>query len=66
MQFDPGLQTGDILTFKALREKFECGNTGGILPSKKNKTIVIISNHTKGIYGDRWEEDILHYTGAGQ
>ena len=51
MQFDPGLQTGDILTFKALREKFECGNTGGILPSKKNKTIVIISNHTKGIYG---------------
>ena len=66
MQFDPGLQTGDILTFKALREKFECGNTGGILKKKKNKAIVIISNHTKGIYGDRWEGDILHYTGAGQ
>ena len=42
MQFDPGLQTGDILTFKTLREKFECGNTGGILPSSKNKAIVII------------------------
>ena len=38
MQFDPGLQTGDILTFKALREKFECGNTGGTLPMEQEFT----------------------------
>ena len=66
MRFDPGLQAGDVLTFKALRKKFDCGNAGGILPSNKNKAVVIVSNHIKGIYSDRWEDDILHYTGAGQ
>ena len=66
MRFDPGLQIGDKLTFKALRTKFQCGNMGGILPSRKNKAIVIISSHVKGIYGDKWDGDILHYTGAGQ
>ena len=66
MQFDPGLSIGDVLTFRVLQEKFECGNAGGILPSNKNKAIVIVSNHIKGIYSDRWEGDILHYTGAGQ
>lgn len=66
MEFDPGLKIGDILTFQTLREKFDCGNAGGILPSNKNKAVVIVSNHIKGIYSDRWEGDVLHYTGAGQ
>lgn len=66
MQFDPGLQPGDILAFKALQRKFKCGNAGGILPSNSNRAVVIVSNHIKGIYSDRWEGDILHYTGAGQ
>lgn len=66
MQFDPGLQIGDVLTFKALKRKFDCGNGGGILPSNKNKAIVIVSTHGKGIYSDRWEGDTFYYTGEGQ
>ena len=33
--------------------------------SNKTNTLVIISNHVKSIYNDRWIGDILHYTGMG-
>ncbi|HIF9502653.1 TPA: HNH endonuclease [Photobacterium damselae] len=31
----------------------------------QTNTLVIISNHVKSIYDDRWEGDTLHYTGMG-
>ncbi|WP_108649681.1 HNH endonuclease [Dongshaea marina] len=31
----------------------------------KTNTLVIISNHVKSIYDDRWEGNTLHYTGMG-
>ncbi|MBN3545096.1 HNH endonuclease [Fictibacillus barbaricus] len=34
--------------------------------SKKNGTLVLISDHTNGLYDDRWIEDVFHYTGMGQ
>lgn len=66
MRFDPNLQIGDKLTFEKLRRIFQCRNAGGMLPTKKYQTLVIISNHTKGIYSDKWKDSILHYTGMGQ
>jgi len=33
--------------------------------SHRTNTLVIISDHTRGIYEDRWEGNTLHYTGMG-
>jgi 5-methylcytosine-specific restriction protein A len=33
----------------------------------ETNTLVIVSNHVKAIYEDRWDiNDVLHYTGMGQ
>lgn len=66
MRFDPGLQIGDKLTFSELRSIFQCGNAGGMLTTRKYQTLVIISDHTKGMYDDEWKNSVLHYTGMGQ
>ncbi|MDR3598572.1 HNH endonuclease [Clostridium sp.] len=34
--------------------------------ANKTNSLVLISNHIKSIYNDRWYEDIFHYTGMGQ
>lgn len=33
---------------------------------KKTNTLVLISDYTKGLYHDKWIDDILHYTGMGK
>jgi 5-methylcytosine-specific restriction protein A len=33
--------------------------------SKKRNLVVLISDPFKGLYQDRWEGDVLHYTGMG-
>ncbi|WP_241794286.1 HNH endonuclease [Vibrio breoganii] len=33
--------------------------------SHKTNTLVLISNHIKSIYDDRWDGNVLHYTGMG-
>ena len=65
MRFEPALQAGDKLTFGQLRGIFQCPNAGGVLYTKKYNTLVIVSNHTKGIADDKWVGNILHYTGMG-
>lgn len=39
---------------------------GGMRRSKATNTLIIISDHTKGLYEDKWIGDILHYTGMGK
>lgn len=34
--------------------------------SHLTETLVIVSNHTKSVYDDRWIGEIFHYTGMGQ
>lgn len=34
--------------------------------SKATNSLVIISDHTKGLYEDKWFGDVLHYTGMGK
>ncbi|WP_244158174.1 hypothetical protein [Bacillus paramycoides] len=48
---------------KEISRIFKCGNMGGMRQSKKTNTLVLFSDHTKGIYDDRWDEDILHRDG---
>jgi len=64
--FDPGLKPGQVIDNKALHEIFKCSPQGGMRRSKATNTLVIVSNHVTSIYDDRWDGDVLHYTGMGQ
>lgn len=66
MSFEPGLKIGEVITNDRLIDIFKCGNMGGMRRSKKTNTLVIISDHTKGLYEDKWVGDVLHYTGMGK
>lgn len=66
MPFNPGLKIGQIVSNNEMRNIFKCGNMGGMRKSNATNTLVIVSDNTKGLYEDRWEKDILHYTGMGK
>ncbi|PFI17576.1 HNH endonuclease [Bacillus cereus] len=57
---------GEVYENSEITRRFKCGNMGGMRRSKKTNTLVLFSDHTKGIYDDRWDKDILYYTGMGQ
>lgn len=65
MIFNPNLSYGENLTNKQMYQLFKCSNAGGMRRSKKTNTLVLISDHTKSFYNDRWKEDELLYTGMG-
>ena len=65
MVFDPGLNQGEILNNPQLCEIFKCGPQGGMRRSLTTGTLVIVSNHVKSVYDDRWVDDVFHYTGMG-
>lgn len=60
------LVKGEIIDNNSLVEIFKCSPQGGMRYSKRTNTLVLVSNHVKGIYNDRWEGNTLHYTGMGQ
>lgn len=66
MDYPLGLKIGDVITNKQLVEIFKCGSRGGMRRSHKTNTLVIISDHTKELYEDKWIGDVLHYTGMGK
>lgn len=66
MSFEVGLRIGEAITNSRLIKIFKCGNMGGMRRSRATNTLVIISDHTKGLYNDRWVGDVLHYTGMGK
>lgn len=59
------LAIGHKLTNHELYEAFGCGNSGGMRRAKKTNSLIIISSHVESIYEDRWDGDILLYTGMG-
>jgi 5-methylcytosine-specific restriction enzyme A len=60
------LKPNDVLTNNELMKLFEVGQSGGMRFSIKNKHLILISDHTMGLYEDRWEGGLLHYTGEGK
>ncbi len=66
MSFNTGLNYGEVISNDRLREIFVCGNMGGMRRSHTTNTLVVVSDHTKGLYEDKWIGDILHYTGMGK
>lgn len=59
------LVCGQIINNKELVSIFECSTQGGMRKSNKTNSLVIISNHVESLYDDRWEGEILLYTGMG-
>lgn len=64
--FNPKLKLGQAITNNELITIFACGNMGGMRRSKNTNTLVIISDHTKELYEDKWCGNTLHYTGMGK
>ena len=65
MPFHSGITPGAVLNNQQLCELFKCSPQGGMRRSLETNTLVIVSNHVKSIYDDRWVGDVFHYTGMG-
>lgn len=66
LSFSHGLKAGDIITNRELTTIFMCSPQGGMRRSRNTQCLVVISDHTKSIYEDRWvADDTIHYTGIG-
>jgi 5-methylcytosine-specific restriction protein A len=60
------LRPGVVITNDDLVQAFAVGNAGGMRWSGERQCLVIIVDHTKSFYDDRWSGDVLHYTGTGR
>lgn len=59
------LNVGEQLTNEQLAETFGCSTQGGMRRSLSTGTLVIVSDHIKSVYEDRWIDGVMHYTGMG-
>jgi hypothetical protein len=57
---------GDVLSNDELGQRFHVGNMGGMRRSRDANLLLLISDPSKGLYQDRWQRDVLHYTGMGK
>jgi len=60
------IEPGRILNNHEITELFKCAPQGGMRRSHKTNTLVLVSDHTKALYEDRWDGNVLHYTGMGR
>ncbi|EGQ8898188.1 HNH endonuclease [Vibrio parahaemolyticus] len=65
MVYESQLAPGAKLNNTELCEAFGCSPQGGMRRAHKTNTLVIVSNHIKSIYDDRWSNGVLQYTGMG-
>jgi len=56
---------GDVLTNEGIGRRFAVGNMGGMRRNTERNFLVLISDPFKGLYQDRWDGKVLHYTGMG-
>ena len=55
MSFRPPFVVGSTVTHSEICAAFQCGNMGGMRRSKRTNTLIIISDHTKALYDDKWQ-----------
>lgn len=63
--FSVPLKAGDIIDNDTLRAIFKCSLQGAMRRSPGTNSLVLISDHTKSAYEDKWIGMIFHYTGMG-
>lgn len=56
---------GDIVDNDAICKAFLCSPQGGMRRSLRTNSLVLISGTKRSIYVDRWDGDVLYYTGMG-
>lgn len=66
MSFKPSFSINSKVSNADIINEFKCANMGGMRRSKATNTLIIVSDHTKGLYDDKWRDDILYYTGMGK
>ena len=59
-------EPGTVMTNAELSKAFVVGVMGGMRRNKSVPHLVLVSDSFKALYQDRWEGDILHYTGMGK
>ncbi|MDC0325675.1 HNH endonuclease [bacterium] len=62
---EQSLQIGETIDNNQICEFFKCSPQGGMRRSLATNSLVLISNHIKSIYNDRWLKGVLNYTGMG-
>lgn len=65
MSYQP-FELGAVVTNDQLVTSYRVGNMGGMRKSNTYNCLVLISDHTKDLYEDKWYGDVLHYTGMGK
>jgi 5-methylcytosine-specific restriction protein A len=63
--FSVPIKSGDTIDNDTLRAIFKCSSQGGMRRSIRTNSLVLISDHTKSTYEDKWIGNIFHYTGMG-
>jgi 5-methylcytosine-specific restriction protein A len=64
-EFSVPINSGDIIDNDTLRAIFQVSSQGGMRRSLKTNSLVLISDHTKSTYEDKWVNNFFHYTGMG-
>jgi len=59
-------EIGQIVTNSEIVSEFQCGNMVGMRRSNAKNSLILISDHTKSLYDDKWSRGILNYTGMGK
>ncbi|WP_338749822.1 HNH endonuclease [Bacillus sp. FJAT-52991] len=60
------LRSGQVIDNQQLASIFKCAPQGGMRRSLTTNSLVLVTHADKTLYNDRWEGEILHYTGMGQ
>jgi 5-methylcytosine-specific restriction protein A len=63
--FEVPLKAGDSIDNDTLRAIFRCSPQGAMRRSPSTNSLVLISDHTKSAYEDKWIGKTFHYTGTG-
>lgn len=66
MSFKHGLIQGQYYTTYEIQQTFKHNRFRGMRYSRTTKTLVLIVDYVKSIYEDKWDGDILYYTGMGK
>lgn len=66
MKFVTSFKIGQVVSNNDIVSEFKVGNMGGMRRSLTTGTLVIIADHTKFLYDDKYYNQEIHYTGMGK
>lgn len=66
MKFVTSFKIGQVVSNNDIVSEFKVGNMGGMRRSLTTGTLVIIADHTKALYDDKYYNQEIHYTGMGK